>query len=524
MSSPGHQLLLTKIIATLGPASSDVSTIVGLIKSGANVFRINFSHGDFESFKSLLGNIRKASKETEQNVGVVGDLCGPKLRIGKVADGGVELEPGQEIELTSEALAAGTKPDSRSKRLTVSVNNPLFIPELKVGQPVLLDDGNLVLECSAASVDPENPEALCRVIRGGRLFSAKGINLPETNLSLLSLTEWDLQCVDFAVKEGFDFLALSFVRSSDDVRSLKDRLRKLGARPSRPKRSTGGIGPRFSSYGGGSKSFIPVMAKIEKPQALDDLDSIVDESDIIMVARGDLGVEMDLAQVPVIQKHIIRTCHDYGKPVVVATQMLQSMIEAPSPTRAEASDVANAIFEGAHAVMLSGESAIGRFPVEAVKTMRRIARETNAYRRTEAIDIPPPRRPRESRYRTAALAHGVSVIVRDLNATLIVMWSQLGGGASYLSQNRSAVPVIAFSSNPEALRRMSILYGVVPLFLEQPESTAAFIEQLDKLLIDRGWAQIGDRIVLVLGEPIGQAGLTNKIQINYVGDSLAGQV
>ena len=288
-----------------------------------------------------------------------------------------------------------------------------------------------------------------------------------------------------------------------------------------PKRSTGGSGPRFSSYGGGSKSFIPVMAKIEKTEALDDLESIVEESDIIMIARGDLGVEMDLAKVPVIQRKIIKTCHDHGKPVVVATQMLQSMIEAPSPTRAEVSDVANAILEGAHAVMLSGESAVGSYPVESVKMMRRIARETNIYRRTEAIDSAPPSNPRASRYRTAALAHGVSVVVRDLDAKLIVMWSQLGGGASYVSQIRSSVPVIALSSNPEALRRMSILYGLFPYFMEQPESTATFIIQLDKLLIDQKWAVIGDPIVLVLGEPIGEEGLTNKIQIHYVGDALA---
>ena len=390
-----------------------------------------------------------------------------------------------------------------------------------MGQHVLLDDGKLVLECSAVSGDRDHPKAQCKVITGGRLISDKGINLPDTKLSLPSLTDWDLRCIDFAVEHSFDFLALSFVRSGKDVQLLKDRLRELGARPSMPKRSTGGRGPRFSSYGGGSKSFILVMAKIEKPEALDDLESIVDESDIIMIARGDLGVEMDLARVPVIQRKIIKTCHDHGKPVVVATQMLQSMIEAPTPTRAEVSDVANAILDGAHAVMLSGESAIGSYPVESVKMMRRIARETNIYRRTEAIDILPPRKPRASRYRTAALAHAVSVVVRDLDAKLIVMWSQLGGGASYVSQIRSSVPVITLSSNPEALRRMSILYGLFPLFMEQPDSTASFIIQLDKLILDQKWAETGDPIVLVLGEPIGQAGLTNKIQIHYVGDALA---
>lgn len=517
MPTINHEFILTKIIATLGPATSEVSDMVEMIEKGANVFRINFSHGNLESFKTLLDNTRAASEKTGGNIGVLADLSGPKFRIGKVAEGGVELEPGKDVILSSEEAAQ----QGDTKTLKLPVNNPVFIPELKVGQHILLSDGEFVLECSAVLNDKDHPEARCKVISGGLLTSDKGINLPDTKLSLPSLTEWDMRCIDFAVEHGFDFLALSFVRSGKDVQLLKARLRELGARPSIPKRSAGGSGPRFSSYGGGSKSFIPVMAKIEKPEALDDLESIVDESDIIMIARGDLGVEMDLARVPVIQRKIIKTCHDHGKPVVVATQMLQSMIEAPSPTRAEVSDVANAILDGAHAVMLSGESAVGKYPVESVKMMRRIARETNIYRRTEAIEVEPPRNPRESRYRTAALAHGVSVVVRDLDAKLIVMWSQLGGGASYVSQMLSSVPVIALSSNPDALRRMSILYGLFPLLMEQPESTAAFIIQLDKLFIDQKWAEIGDPIVLVLGEPIGQAGLTNKIQIHYVGDALA---
>ena len=519
MPTSGQEFILTKIIETLGPATSGVSAMIKMIESGTNVFRINFSHGKLESFKTLLDNIREASKKTGRHIGVLADLSGPKFRIGKVNEDGVLLESGREIILRSEESVE----QSESNTLTVSVNNPVFIPELIVGQHILLDDGNIELECSAVTTNQDHPKAQCKVLTGGRLNSDKGINLLDTKLSLPSLTEWDLRCIDFAVEHGFDFLALSFVRSGKDVQLLKARLRDLGARPSMPKRSTGGRGPRFSSYGGGSKSFIPVMAKIEKPEALDDLESIVDESDIIMIARGDLGVEMDLARVPVIQRKIIKTCHDQGKPVVVATQMLQSMIEAPTPTRAEVSDVANAILDGAHAVMLSGESAVGKYPMESVNMMRRIARETNIYRRTEAIDIAPPRQPRASRYRTAALAHAVSVVVRDLDAKLIIMWSQLGGGASYVSQMRSSVPVIALSSNPEALRRMSILYGLFPLYMEQPESTAEFIIQLDELLLDQKWAEIGDPIVLVLGEPIGQEGLTNKIQIHYVGDALTGE-
>ena len=309
------------------------------------------------------------------------------------------------------------------------------------------------------------------------------------------------------------------MRNAKDVMQLKDRLRQLGARPMSPKLSSGGLGPKVSSYGGGSRAFIPVIAKIEKPQALEDLGPIVDESDVIMVARGDLGVEIDLAQVPIVQRKIIETCHDYGKPVIVATQMLQSMIQAPIPTRAEASDVANAILGGADCVMLSGETAVGDYPIEAVTTMRRIAKHTNTYRMDAAISFQPPARPRQSKYRTAALAHGVGVVAQDLGAKLIVLWSQQGGGASYISQLRLSLPVLTFSSNTQALNRMSILYGIVPRFLDAPHNVAAFVKSVDSLIVEQGWAEVGDALVLVLGEPLGQEGLTNEIRIHYVGDT-----
>jgi pyruvate kinase len=515
-----HEFLLTKIITTLGPASSGIDSIEGMIDLGANVCRINFSHGDFDSFRALLRNVRAAADRKGRPIGVIGDLSGPKFRVGDVGGEGLVLETGDEVILTAGTSDLTACESDRGVRSKVPVRDRMIIEELSNGQRILLDDGSIVLSCIRAAGDREAMEVPCRVEVGGRLLSGKGINLPETDLSLPSLTEWDLRCVEFAVEEGFDFLALSFVRKGEDIRVLKDRLRALGARPSAPKSSGGGSGPQFSAYGGGSKSFIPVIAKIEKPQALDNLESIVDESDVVMVARGDLGVEMDLAKVPAIQRHIVDVCHNFGKPVVVATQMLQSMIESPNPTRAEVSDVANAIFEGAHAVMLSGESAVGRFPLEAVKIMRRIARQTNDYLRSESDMFALPKKIRHSRYRTAALSQGVSVIVRDLEAKLIVMWSQLGGGASYLSQIRSLVPIVAFSSDTEALRRMSILYGIVPVFMDQPRSTPDFLRRLDSMVLERKWVAPGTPIVLVLGEPIGCAGLTNQIQIHYAGESL----
>jgi len=506
-----HNLVLTKIVATLGPASSDVETMLRLIEEGVRVFRVNFSHGTLDEFSGLLANIRKASKISGRYIGALGDLSGPKLRVGKVVEGGVELRPGNLIQLTSESVVAGEEAPGEAP--VFAVNQPALIAEVSPGERVLINDGAVALKC-VASAEENNGRLSCEVLRGGLVTSAKGVNLPDTALSLPSLTEWDLRCVDFAVEAGFDFLALSFVRSAADVIELKERLRELGARPApKPQAAL-----QAASYGRGSEAFIPIVSKIEKPQALDDLDAIVEETDVVMVARGDLGVEMELEQVPVCQKQIIRACHHHGKPVIVATQMLQTMIESPIPTRAEASDVANAIFEGADAVMLSGETAVGDYPVEAVRTMRRIARRTNDFRKTEGLNFDPPQSPRHSRYRTAALAAGVKAIVQELDASLVVMWSQTGGGASYLSQNKLAVPIIAYSSSDEALRRLSVLYGVAPRFMERPENTDDFISEIDAMLIENQWASDGDAVVLVLGEPIGHPGLTNKIRVHYVGD------
>lgn len=519
MPDKNHQFLLTKVIATYGPSTGSIEKLVALIEAGARVFRINFSHGTLDEFGEAIAKIREASERCGRDVGVLGDLSGPKFRLGKVIDDGLQLEPDQEIEFVAEKLVAGE--DSSEKTIRFSVNDPIILDHPAPGERILLNDGAIELECIARP-DPDSGRGLrLKVIVGGPISSAKGVNLPDTQLPMPALTEWDEACVEFAVEKGFDFLALSFVTNGEDVRILKNRLRNLGARPRSPKRREAGPGPQYSSYGGGSRSFIPVIAKVEKPQALAHIDEIVDESDVIMVARGDLGVEMDFAQVPVLQKKIIQVCHNHGKPVIVATQMLQSMIDAPSPTRAEASDVANAILTGADCVMLSGETAVGKYPVESVRTMRRIAWHTNHYRMDQEPSFSPPRKPRESRYRTAALAHGVGVVASDLGARLIVMWSSQGGGASYISQLRMSIPVLALSCNHAALRRMSLLYGIVPRYLTEPDSGNAFIREVDRMLLEKNWAQTGDSIVLVLGEPFGQEGLTNEIRIHYVGDYLS---
>lgn len=485
---------LTKIIATLGPASVDPRTLLRLIEEGARVFRINFSHGGFDDFEKALLTVRRASEDSGVPVGVLGDLSGPKIRIGKVRQGGVAVRTGAQVAFQRQPLVAGT---DGSEPVTFSTTYPALIDDVQPGHRLLVDDGAVRMLVVDKPGGGDHRRLVCNVTVGGRITTSKGINLPDTDVSAPSLTDYDWQCVDWAIEHEVDFLALSFVRKANDVRVLKERLAQAVPDPT---------------------SAIPVVAKIEEPQALDDLEAITRQADAVMVARGDLGVEMELATVPVIQKQIIALAHDHGKPVIVATQMLQSMIEAPSPTRAEVSDVANAIYDGVDAVMLSGETAVGRYPVQAVSMMALIARTTNQdLSRSPHQATRPPRRLQESQYRTAALAHGVNVVVRDLGAKLMGIWSQKGGGARYLSKNRPLIPIIAASSDPAVLCRMSLFYGVIPVLMDRPQHLEDFAAQMDRLIRERGWGQEGDQVVLVAGEPIGTPGVTNTLLIRQLG-------
>jgi len=500
-----EDLILTKIIATLGPASAGLENIKQLIHEGARVFRVNFSHGNFEGFSGLIDQVRMASHETGIPVAVLGDLSGPKIRIGKVADPGITLQHDGMVEFIKDEITGHLAENGTA---VFSTTLPGIIDEVESGQRVLIDDGNIELRCTGRAGN----RLLCKVIQGGLVTSKKGINLPETQLSVPALTEWDHKCLEFAVKKQVDYLALSFVRNASDVRLLKDHLKALGARPIEP------ILYRDKDPGKlpVNSIFIPVISKIEKPQAIDDLDNIVSESDGVMIARGDLGVEMDVAEVAILQKRIISTCHDHGVPVIVATQMLQSMIESPTPTRAEVSDVANAIFDGVDAVMLSGETAVGKWPVLTVRMMNRIARLTNAHIREQKISHALPKHMQESRYRSAALAHGVKSIVKDIDAQLIVVWSKFGGGALYLSQLDIPRPILAFSNLPATLNRLSLLYGIHPELMPQPLSLSDFIQDVTAKIIANDWAKKGEAVVFVYGEPIQASGVTNSIYIHYL--------
>ena len=503
---PPADAILTKILATLGPSCGDPQTLAKLVQEGVRVVRINFSHGTFDDFERSLHAAREAERLTGLPVGVLGDLSGPKLRLTRIEGGSMTLDPGDRVEFIT-GDAPGRR-DGAGGLVTLTTTYDTLIEEVEAGQRVLIDDGAvrmLATECHGAGCERK---LTCRVTVGGPISDKKGVNLPDTELSAPSLTDWDRECAAWAIEHGVDYLALSFVRRGADVRELRELVRTLWK----------------ARHAGGTDGAVkplrpPIVAKIEKPQALAEIEAICDAADALMVARGDLGVEMDLAQVPVLQKRIISTAHDWGKPVIVATQMLQSMIERPSPTRAEASDVANAVIDGADAVMLSGETAVGGYPLQAVATMNRIAREAEGY----VFDVfgrnpRPPKRLQETRYRTAALAHGVSVIARDLGARYVVTWSELGGTARYLSQNRLKVPVLAVSSSPAVLRQMALLFGIRPVHMDRPESTDEFLDGVDRLLLDNAWCDAGDPIVLVMGEPLGTPGVTNQVRIHYVGD------
>jgi pyruvate kinase len=499
------ELILTKIIATLGPASSGVENIRLLIEEDVRVFRVNFSHGTFEGFASLIDQVREASKQTGIPVAVLGDLSGPKIRVGKVIEGGVRLEKGAKVEFIKSEITGSL---NETGTAIFSTTYPGITDEVQPGQRVLIDDGNIELKCSGKATD----RLICTVVQGGLVTSKKGINLPETQLSVPALTEWDMQCVEFAVGKRVDYLALSFVRSADDIIMLKDKLKSLGARPFEPILAR----DKDLNHIPDDVLFIPIISKIEKPQAILDLEQIVAESDGIMIARGDLGVEMDVAEVAVLQKKIISTCHDHGVPVIVATQMLQSMIESPTPTRAEVSDVANAIFDGVDAVMLSGETAVGKWPVETVRMMSRIARLSNDHIRENKEGQPVPRKLKESKFRSAALAHGVKSIVKDIDAKLIVIWSKFGGGALYLSQLDIPLPILSFSNVPATLNRLALLYGIHPELMEQPSSLSEFRTNCCNFITSNNLANKGDAIVFVYGEPIQESGVTNSVLIHYL--------
>jgi pyruvate kinase len=505
--------LMTKIIATLGPATNSVEMILQLINAGARVFRINFSHGKFSEYDQLIENIREAEKKSGIFVAILGDISGPKIRVGKIADSGILLKNDMEIAFSKKEITNGELMD----RPLFSTTYPGFIEEVKAGERILLDDGNIELLCLGHEGKGDDAQLVCRVIAGNLLTSSKGINLPDTELSLPSMTEKDYLCVEYAVKMKLDFLALSFVRTRKDILTLKSKLKEHGVRP----RNLGVTAHDFGfSTSFEDTHYIPIISKIEKPQAITNLAEIIEESDGVMVARGDLGVEMDLAEVAILQKQIVHLCRKQGKPVIVATQMLQSMIVDPTPTRAEVSDVANAILDGVDAVMLSGETAVGKYPVAAVKMMTRIAIKTQAFISKFGHLTPHFVKAEGIASRKSAMAHGVADIGRDIEAKYVITWIHSGGSTMMISQQRMLAPIIAFGERISRLRQLALLFGVNPIYMEQPTSGSRFIADIDNLLTQNHLSKEDDPLVIVASDPITKRGLTNRIVIHYVGESM----
>ncbi len=464
----------TKIVATFGPASDSPEVMRQMLRAGLNVARLNFSHGQYEDHAERIQQLRTAAEELDLPLMLLQDLQGPKIRSGDLPPEGIKLEPGADLNLVPLAEYSG-QPN------TVGIDYPYVAEEAEPGTPVLLDDGLLELQVKAV----EGNIICCQVVGGGILKSHKGINFPTLDLRLPSMTEKDKRDLEFGVEQGVDLISLSFVRRPEDVRELKTLLKAKGAD-------------------------IPVLAKLEKPQAIAKLEAIVDECDAVMVARGDLGVEMSPEKVPLIQKRIIRLCNQKGIPAIVATQMLDSMIRNPRPTRAEVSDVANAIIDGADAVMLSGESAVGDYPVESVKMLARIAAEVEP--ETEFTNHPPNRTDDAS-----AIGEAMHAIYSTLKLQCIVALTETGYTAELASEERPKVPIVAYTPNPKVYRRLSLNWGVRPILLKLTEETIEeLLPHIEADLLERQFVSPGDKVLLIGGLPMRRSGSTNFLKVHTI--------
>jgi pyruvate kinase len=469
-----------KIVATLGPASSDSATIAKLLEVGVDVARLNFSHGRLEDHADVLDRIRAASRRMVKAVAVLQDLQGPKIRTGPLKAGkvGVLLETGSELVITTEGDFPG------DERL-VSTTYRHLAEDVRPGDRLLVDDGLLELRV----LESDGVRARCEVIEGGVLKEHKGINLPGVTLRTAAMSEKDKRDLAFGLAHGIDYCALSFVRTPADVALCRSEMERFGR-------------------------VVPIIAKIEKPEAIDSIDGIIEAADGIMVARGDLGVEIQPERVPNLQKEILRKANAAGKPVIVATQMLESMIEHPRPTRAEASDVANAIWDGADAVMLSGESASGRYPLLAVQMMDRIVREAEHHLQqakpiaAETWSGPAPF--------NAVIAGAAVRAAHEAHAVAIVCFTLAGTTARLLAHHRPTVPIIAFSPDQSIRRRSALYWGVLPKIMEPVRNADLMCEMVSDRLLADGIARGGDRVVVVYGSPMGIAGATNSIRLHQI--------
>ncbi len=465
----------TKIVCTLGPATATEDRIRELVESGMDVARLNFSHGEHADHAENYKKVRQASDHLGRAVGILADLQGPKIRLGRFIDGRTVWATGEEVRITVDDV------DGTHDRVSTTYKE--LAKDAKPGDRLLVDDGKVGL--TVLRVDKN--DVVCRVTEGGPVSNNKGVSLPGMDVSVPALSEKDIEDLEFALKLGVDFIALSFVRSPSDVELVHDVMDRVGRR-------------------------VPVIGKLEKPEAIDNLEAVVLAFDAVMVARGDLGVELPLEQVPIVQKRAIQMARENAKPVIVATQMLESMIENSRPTRAEASDVANAVLDGADAVMLSGETSVGKYPIETVRTMARIVHAVE----TESTRVPPLTHvPRTKR---GVISYAARDIGERLNAKALVAFTQSGDTVRRLARLHTPLPLLAFTPLPEVRSQLALTWGTETFIVPTVDSTDAMIRQVDQALLSMERYQKGDLVVIVAGSPPGTIGSTNLIHVHRIGE------
>ncbi|KWU64509.1 pyruvate kinase [Priestia sp. YIM B13446] len=475
----------TKIVCTIGPASESVEKLVELINSGLNVCRLNFSHGDFEEHGARIVNIREAAKQTGKTVGILLDTKGPEIRTNTMENGAIELQEGSEIIVSMTEVVGTTE--------KFSITYPGLIEDVHVGSKILLDDGLIGLE--VLEINKTDGEIKTKVLNPGTLKNKKGVNVPNVSVNLPGITEKDANDIVFGIEQGIDFIAASFVRRASDVLEIRELLEKHNA------------------------AHIQIISKIENQEGVDNIKEILEVSDGLMVARGDLGVEIPAEEVPLVQKDLIKQCNALGKPVITATQMLDSMQRNPRPTRAEASDVANAIFDGTDAIMLSGETAAGSYPVEAVQTMHSIA--SRAEQALNYSEILQQRSKQVGPSITDAIGQSVVHTALNLNASAIVAPTESGYTAKIVSKYRPQSPIVAVAANDSVARRLSLVWGVTPVVGERVNTIDDMLDHAVNDAVKTGVVAHGDLVVITAGVPVGESGATNLMKVQVVGDVLA---
>jgi pyruvate kinase len=469
----------TKIVATLGPASANIETMENMVKAGVNVFRVNCSHGNPDSIRETIRLIREVNNKNNFSVAVLADLQGPKLRLGEIEEGTV-IKAGNEFTFTTYERVG----NESGAYLTYET----FAQDVKAGERILLDDGKLIMEVLETN---EKDTVITRIIQGGELKSRKGVNLPNTKVSLPCLTEKDLNDLEVALEEEVEWVALSFVRMAEDIVDLRKRIEEKGA-------------------------FAKIIAKIEKPEAIENIDRIIDETDALMVARGDLGVEVPMQQVPVFQKMIVKKALKKSKPVIIATQMMETMMTSLSPTRAEVNDVANSMLDGADAMMLSGETSVGKYPVEVVRMMNDIITYVEQNSERHFSDITPPLIEKGDRFITDSICFNAAQMADQIGARAILTMTHSGYTAFKISSHRPRTNIAVFTANQSILNMLSLVWGVHTFFYDKLGTTDQTFKDISEMVADAGLADSGDRIIKIASMPIKALGMTNMLKIGEI--------